>query len=582
MICNKLIIKALVRRPYARKSFSRLTGFGGSFPSLRVASPPRILGSVTSGVCACRNSLQMLLPWYSWVIAIGVLGAALFLSPLSRTPDDGRRIVQKVGLLWDQGKKDVAIGRFVNALKVPTVADVGAPNHVGDPAPFQELHRVLRADYSGVFERLEVEVVDEFSLLLTWPGTDKRLDPLLLISHLDVVPAGDVGAWTVPPFSGSVRDGYVYGRGALDTKYTACALLEAVNSLVEDNAELTRGLIIALGHDEEVGGFGARSMARILKERGITPFLVLDEGGMVAMEELRGWAGHIKPFALVGTGEKTAMNFEISIPGIGGHASLPPPAGMSASSRLSGFVQRLENENFPASLSTPMVDFLRAIAEDVRVSPLAWVLRRADSRLFKPILSQVLGTSSFGAKINALVRTTMAFVELRAGDGAQNVLPREGVAGVNVRTLPDDTREDVLAHLHKVAGPDAQIEDVSAVVYPPLTVTSADDLPFLTVKDAIQQTLSHRASDGRNEVKDGSVTPISVYPFLLTGMTDSRWYHDIAPGRIVRFSPFALSFDELSMIHGTDERVAVSEYIDAVRFYHHLIYTSAKQHIVSN
>jgi carboxypeptidase PM20D1 len=78
-------------------------------------------------------------------------------------------------------------------------------------------------------------------------------------------------------------------------------------------------------------------------------------------------------------------------------------------------------------------------------------------------------------------------------------------------------------------------------------------------------------------VKDGSrVRPLSVYPFLLTGMTDSRWYHEIAPGRIVRFSPFALSFDELSMIHGTDERVAVSEYLDAVRFYHHLIYSSSQ------
>jgi len=518
----------------------------------------------------------MVLPSVTWFWACVVLGLGVLLSSWSRIPDDARLVVQTTRLLWDDVEKETAIGRFSNALKVPTVADVGAANHVRDPQPFQELHRVLRADYAAVFARLEVEVVDDFSLLLTWPGTDDQLDPLLLISHLDVVPAGDGEAWTVPPFSGSVRDGYVYGRGALDTKFTACALLEAVNALVEDNAELTRGLIIALGHDEEVGGFGARSMARVLQERNVTPFLVLDEGGMVAMEEFRGWLGHLGPFALVGTGEKTAMNFGIKIEGVGGHASLPPAAGMSAASRLAGFVQRLEMGRFPASLSTPMVDFLRALAEDIRLRPLAWALRHADSRLLRPVLSQILGTS-FGAKINALVRTTVAFVELRAGEGAQNVLPREGIAGVNVRTLPGDTREGVVAHLKKIAGPDATIEDVSAVVYPQLTVSSADDLPFLTVKETIQHTLSHRASNGRDEVKDGSrVRPLSVYPFLLTGMTDSRWYHEIAPGRIVRFSPFALSFDELSMIHGTDERVALSEYLDAVRFYHHLIYSSSQ------
>lgn len=547
-----------------------------SFPSFR--SNERGFPSFLLFLSFASSEAYMLLPWYTWIVAVGVLGAALLLPPLSDTPD-GVKIEQKTSLLWDQVEKNEAVGRFVNALKVPSVADVGAPNHVGDPRPFQELHRVLQADYSGVFERLEVEVVDEYSLLITWPGANPDLDPVLLISHLDVVPAGDVGNWTFPPFAGAVSEGYVYGRGALDTKFTACALLEAVNSLIADNAELSRGLIIALGHDEEVGGFGARSMAHILQGRGVTPFLVLDEGGMVAMEEFRGWAGHLRPFALVGTGEKTSMNFQVTLPGIGGHASLPPASGLSAASRLAGFVQRVESGLFPTSLSTPMVDFLQAMARDARISALAWVLRHADSPVLRPILSQLLGTSFFGAKINALVRTTIAFVELRAGDGAQNVLPREAVAGVNVRTLPTDRREDVVAHLHRVAGPGAKIEDVSAVVYPQLSVTRADDVPFLTVKEAIQQTLSHRASDGRNEVKDGPVTPISVYPFLLTGMTDSRWYHEIAKGRVVRFSPFALSFDELSMIHGTNERVAVSEYIDAIRFYHHLIYISAQPSI---
>ena len=117
----------------------------------------------------------MVLPSTWFWASVVTLGLGVFLSPWSRTiPDDTRLVVQTTRLLWDDVEKETAIGRFSNALKVPTVADVGAANHVRDPQPFQELHRVLRADYAAVFARLEVEVVDDFSLLLTWPGTESE------------------------------------------------------------------------------------------------------------------------------------------------------------------------------------------------------------------------------------------------------------------------------------------------------------------------------------------------------------------------------------------------------------------------
>lgn len=507
--------------------------------------------------------------------ALGILAAIVaLLAPrllyrVHRAPASS--VTQHVRLLRDEEDKREAVERFVRTLRVAAVADVDAPNHVSDRASFEELHRVLRSMYAPVFDRMEVEVVDEFSLLMTWPGNDGRLDPLLLVSHLDVVPAVQGGAYDA--FAATIEDGRVFARGALDTKFTACAILEALQTLAVDHAELNRTVIVALGHDEEVGGFGAHSMAELLKARGVRPELVLDEGGMVAMERHQGWLADIEPFALVGLAEKTAMNFEVTVLGQGGHGSLPPRPGLSAASRLAALVGRLERETLPTRLEDAMVDFCRAVSEWVKLRPLAWVLGRAVSAVWRPVVGQLLGRPLFGAKLNALVRTTTGVVELRAGDGAQNVLPRQATVGVNVRTLPGDSREDVRSYLQHLAGPDGRVRDVSAVVYPELTTTSADSDAFRVVARAIRETLSHRAVFGREEeAKDGRVVkPMSVVPFLLTGMTDSRWYHEIAPGRVVRFSPFALSFDELKLIHGVDERVALTEYYDAVRFYYHLI-----------
>jgi carboxypeptidase PM20D1 len=348
--------------------------------------------------------------------------------------------------------------------------------------------------------------------------------------------------------------------------------------LLVDNVSLSRGVVVALGHDEEVGGFGARSMAKILGERGVRPSLVLDEGGMIAMFNHSNNA-LVKggPFALVGTAEKTAMNFELTLEGVGGHGSLPPRAGLSAASKVAQLIQGLERTPMPTRLEAPMVDMLKAVAQDIKLLPLRWLFQRAGSPLLKPIFGQLLGLPLFGSKINALVRSTMGIVEVRAGDGAQNVLPRTGHVGVNVRTLPGDSAANVESYLKAVStGLQAKIEDVSAVVYPQQTVTSAESDAFQVVKRVIIETLSHRRTSPSKmrEAEDAVVEAMSVYPFLLTGMTDSRWYHDLAPNRIVRFSPFALRFDELSMIHGVDERVAVVEYFDAVRFYSRIITSS--------
>ena len=478
--------------------------------------------------------------------------------------------------------KDACLQRFVNALKIPTVASMEEePLHVTKEAHpiFEQFHGQLKKDFPNVFKKLNVERFLTYSMMLTWQGTLQDLDPIVLISHFDVVPA-NAGNWTYPPFSGTVSDGYVWSRGALDTKFTAVSILEAINQLLIQGVSPKRTVIVAIGHDEEVGGFGARSMAEELKSKGIRPSLVLDEGGFVVMDKADSMArvGLQSPFALVATGEKVAMNWKITVRGSGGHASLPDTgSGTMVASRLAAIVSMLDRNPLPTKLESPTTDMMQSIGRSMTFWPIAWLLKHVDNRLINPIVGQVLGSKG-GKALGALVRSTAGIVNLEAGQGAANVLPQDGSINVNIRTLPSDSRSFVKDYLHTITKSfkdDVTIEDVSAVQYPEGTVTPSDSPQFNLVKHAIQSILSHRVLDDvpQEARADVRVKAMPVHPMLLSGMTDSRWFHEIAPKKIVRFSPFSLKIgrNDLAMIHGVDERVSVHEYFDGIRFFAEII-----------
>ena len=142
--------------------------------------------------------------------------------------------------------------------------------------------RCSRSSFPAVHSRLMREVHGGLSLLYRWQGADPRREPILLMSHLDVVPveAGTEVRWLHPPFSGAVADGFIWGRGALDIKSGALGLLEAVERLLADGFQPACDVYLSLGHDEEKGGHeGNQRIAEILRHRGIKFRFVLDEGG---------------------------------------------------------------------------------------------------------------------------------------------------------------------------------------------------------------------------------------------------------------------------------------------------------------
>ncbi|MGH8454230.1 MAG: M20/M25/M40 family metallo-hydrolase, partial [Nevskiales bacterium] len=197
---------------------------------------------------------------------------------------------------------DGAAARLAAALAIPTVSHEDRARVDGEA--FIRLHDYLTVRFPRTHQTLNRETVSQLSLLYTWPGSEAGLNPLLLLAHLDVVPveSGSEDSWSHGPFSGDIADGHIWGRGALDDKASVLAQLEAVELLIARGFKPRRTIYLAFGHDEEVGGQdGAARIAEQLRNYGVQPAMVLDEGGAVMRGSVPGVAA---PVALVGIAEK--------------------------------------------------------------------------------------------------------------------------------------------------------------------------------------------------------------------------------------------------------------------------------------
>lgn len=440
-----------------------------------------------------------------------------------------------------------AVERLAGALRIPTVSGPGE----GDvrPAALQRFRSYLEATYPRVHETLEREVVADHSLLYRWPGIREGADPLVLLAHQDVVPAGPEAAeaWTHPPFAGTVAEGYLWGRGTLDDKGSLMAILEAVEALLADGFAPERPVILAFGHDEEIGGSGAAAMAELLRRRGVTPFLLLDEGAAVVDGAVFGVEA---PVALVGVAEKGYLSLELRAEGPGGHSSTPP--SQTAVDVLVRALQRLRTQPLPAGIDGPVRELLTTVAAEMDFDR-RMVL--ANLWLFEPLVLRELSSQP---GTDALIRTTTAPTMLSASL-KDNVLPSEARAVVNFRLHPRDTAEEVISHV-RWAVRDPRVE---VSVYNEFGGDSGAAASPAAPTDGPAYGLLARTVA---RVFPGAV----VAPTLITGATDARHY-TLLTDRVYRFAPFSLEPDDLERIHGMDERLALEDYGRMILFYRELL-----------
>ena len=412
-------------------------------------------------------------------------------------------------------------------------------NSTNPPGNELEAARFLR-DFLGK-QGIEAQILDTVELGAGRANLYARVKgngskrAIALVHHMDVVPA-TASTWSVPPFSGEVKDGFIYGRGALDMKSEGIAQLMAVVALKRGGVPLTRDLVIVANADEEWGSKGALTFADRHADLLRDVEFLFTEGGSnsVRNDTLR--------FRGIGVSEKRTFWQRLTVRGTPSHGSRPTKDNPVP--RLVAALDRLAKYETPLHV-TPGVDrYFRDISRDYQGERRGWLQdvsrALADARAREWILSDVYW--------NAILRNTISLTGLQ-GSNKTNVIPPEASAEVDIRLLPDQDPDSMLATLRAVVAD-------TAVKFTPLIVPKT---PFESSTD----TDFFRAVERTSRERDPGAFVTSS---MLTGATDRPMYRRLGI-QVYGLDPFRTNdVDYQRGVHGNDERISVVNFLSGVRF----------------
>lgn len=410
-----------------------------------------------------------------------------------------------------------------------------------DDAEFQKLIDLLPGLYPGVFRACTLTRLPGRALLFHWPGRDPAGNPAVLMAHYDVVPVEE-DLWEKPPFSAQVEDGVMWGRGTLDTKVTFNGILSAAEALIGQGFTPASDIYFAFSGGEEVSGPGAVQIVDWFKAHHIEPALVLDEGGAVVQDIFPGVS---EPCALIGIAEKGMLNLTYSLTTDGGHASAPAPH--TPIGRLSQACVKVEAHPFPAHLTKPVLEMFDTLG---RHSTFLYRLIFANLWCFRPLLDSICKKS--GGELNALIRTTVAFTQMR-GSQAANVIPASCAMVANMRLNPQDSVESAVAYIRQTIG-DPAIELRVGDHMEPSPISRTDCEGWQRITRAVAATWR------------GCV----VSPYLMVQCSDSRHYAGLSD-KVYRFSAMDMTEEERHSIHGNNEHIRLEVIHRAVEFFMRLM-----------
>ena len=435
----------------------------------------------------------------------------------------------------DPEREELYAGKLSRMIRCDTVSVPGEDQR----EKFLAFHRELESLFPRVHAQLEKTEIDG-SLLFRWQGKSAE-KPIVLMSHQDVVPAE--GEWTYPPFSGTIADGKVWGRGASDTKCSVMAFFQAVEELLEHGYTPDNDVYLSSSCTEEWGGDGCPKIVAELKRRGVRPYLVCDEGGGIISEPMGGIHGN---FAMIGVFEKGKADVRFTARSDGGHASTPKPHSPIAN--LAAFVHETETRRvFRRRLPKEVAAMFETLAPYASF-PMKWIF--GNLWLFRPLLLQVLPMIS--AQAGAMIRTTIAFT-MQSGSSACNVMPQEATVSANMRFIPHQGMKESLEVIEKRARKHGlTMEVLSGSDYTPSADLNGDAWKLLTGVVAV------------------TFPRCPFSPYVMTGATDARFYQEICD-HVFRFAPVVYGPEQMKGMHGLNENIEISCLPGAVDFYRNLI-----------
>ncbi len=424
------------------------------------------------------------------------------------------------------------------ALKLSQMVQIETVSERGNPQidKFYSFHRLLERLYPTVFTVCERTEIDG-NLLLKWRGKSAK-KPIMLMAHMDVVEA--TGTWKYPPFSGTIADGKVWGRGSGDTKCSLMCYLQAVEEMLQEGYVPECDVYLASSCTEEIGGDGAPKIAAYLQQQGVHLYMLCDEGGSIVQDPVGGVSGH---FAAVGIFEKGYGDLRFIARSNGGHSSTP--GKNTPIPRLAKFICRVERRNpFTAKFAPAVSAMFTSLAPYASGFGLRLVL--GNLWLFRPLLCKLMPAISSQAA--AMLRTTIAFT-MQSGSAGYNVLPQTASVCANLRFIPHQANENSVRLITRLAARYGLETEVVAQT-PPSAALNLEGDAFALVRQTI-----------------ASVFPgVGIMPYVVTGGTDARFYGDVCDN-CVRFSPVCYGPEQLKGMHGLDENIEIGTLPGAVDYY---------------
>ena len=357
---------------------------------------------------------------------------------------------------------------------------------------------------------------------------------LLLVAHMDVVGV-DRNKWTVDPFGGAIKDGYLYGRGSLDDKSMLAANLAAFIAIKRGNVHINRDVIFLATTDEEQ--FGDASL-RILIAKYWDKFaagFALNEGGRVMTKN-----GKVQ-YIGVQVAEKVSVNISVTATGKAGHASRPSKDNPVV--HLAAAIEKIGNYQAPVHLTSIVRRYFEGLAALEDDETAKW-LRVVDTPDRGEHAQRVLADMNPGW--NSMMRDTIAPTMLQAGVRV-NVIPSEAKAMLNVRLLPGDTIDVLVNELNKLVN-DPQVK-----------LQIVPDGGFAAPNSSMENEFYNLVT--RVSAKEYGGAP--VLPYMSTGATDAaqlRLHNVQAYGLL----PFAITEEDESHAHGDDERLPLASFAKGV------------------
>lgn len=358
--------------------------------------------------------------------------------------------------------------------------------------------------------------------------TTESKRPIVLLNHMDVV-TSDAAHWQVPPFSGEIKNGYLWGRGAQDMKDEGLAQLMAMVMLKREQLPLDRDVIFLAVSDEEVNGTGTDWFIAHQRDLLENAEFLINEGGENILE-----SDHVK-YVGVDVGEKTTFWLHVVAHGQPGHGSRP--IADSAPNRLVHALDRIIAYRTPLRVLPVVEEFLRAMA------PYEPAERAGENRNIRKAVrdpkfqAEVEGDES----LNYLLRDTIALT-MMGGSEQTNVIPAEAWANLDVRILPGGDPKALLAEIRRVVDdPNVTIEPLNA------EFRLANYSPTDTALFAAIRKVSAQYFPG---------TP--VVPLITSGYTENQRYRPLGI-QAYGFNPYVATEEESNTEHGNDERIRVEE-----------------------